>query len=111
MHNGAQANFLSFAADGVELVLRKRGLAAFANAAGSKNLDDIGTIFNVLLDNGAQFVGRARGVAAAEDGIEGSEDTGARQPEVAQTRCQIPTRTPTPVESRKLTLARFTTRP
>ena len=59
--------------------MRKRGLAAFANAARSKNLDDIGAILRVLLNHGAQFVGSASGLATAKDRIERGEDMRARQ--------------------------------
>src|SRR5262249_46243980 len=44
VNDDTQLGFFPFVANGVELVLRQSGLATFANAAGSKNFNDVGAV-------------------------------------------------------------------
>src|SRR5215467_9429152 len=81
MDNRAKPSSLGFAADRVELFLRERGLAALANAAGRKNLDDVRAILKVPLNDGTKFIRRARGVAAPENRVQGRENSGPGQAE------------------------------
>src|SRR5215467_6488340 len=75
MDNRAKPNSLGFAADRVELFLRERGLAALANAAGRKNLDDVRAVLRVFLNNSAQFVRCSCGLSPAENRVEGGENS------------------------------------
>src|SRR5215470_9366712 len=79
MDNRAKPNSLGFAADRVELFLRERGLAALANAAGRKNLDDVRAVLRVFLNNSAQFVRCSCGLSPAENRVEGGENSWPRQ--------------------------------
>src|SRR2546429_5737460 len=79
VHDRAQADLLGFAANGGELLLGKRGFAAFTDAAGSKDLNEVGTVPGVLVDDGAKFLGRAGRLAAAENGVERSKNSRAGQ--------------------------------
>src|SRR5690242_14558949 len=79
MHHRAESRFFRLVANGVELILRERRLAALADTAGGEDFDDVGTVFGMLLHYGAQFLGSACGVSFAGDGLKRSEDSRARQ--------------------------------
>ncbi len=81
MYHGPKIQFFRFVTNSIELVLRKRGLAALTDAARRKDLDDISAILGALLDHAAQLFGRAVGVPFAGDGLKRSEDPRARQSE------------------------------